>query len=265
MEKLSVRKCVVVSVGLYPGNAKQALVRAGPVGGDVVFLVNSEPRAVPEGVVRGRRRQPTEAMEALHRFIKELGEEGEVIGVVDVWLDPRDGIAVSVARLRSMVEDYAPCRVIIGMAGGFRWLSVALMFLALALSTVGPYVGVTVDSVFAMLEEESPSVRALFRNVEERVIPWPVMPRLADLTFDEYRVLRLIGLGRHRAKGILDEYNRDCKKPGGCISMAKVQRILTKLVKKGLIGYEKRGKAHYYELKPLGQMLVGVVKTQQGN
>lgn len=121
------------------------------------------------------------------------------------------------------------------------------------------------DSVFVMLEEESPSVRALFRNVEERVIPWPVTPRLADLSLDEYRVLRLIGLGKHRAKDIHSELNRDCKRPGGCISMATVQRILVKLIKKGgLIGYEKRGKAHYYELKPLGLMLVGKAEAQQG-
>ncbi|WP_054854899.1 hypothetical protein [Vulcanisaeta sp. JCM 16161] len=129
-------------------------------------------------------------------------------------------------------------------------------------SSVGPYVGVAVDSVFAMLEEESPSVRALFRSVEERVVPWPVVPRLASLTYDEYRVLKLIGLGRHRAKDIYGELNRDCRKPGGCISMATVQRILVRLIKKGLIGYEKRGKAHYYELTPLGLMLVGRAKTQ---
>ncbi|WP_054856837.1 hypothetical protein [Vulcanisaeta sp. JCM 16159] len=248
MEKLSVRKCVVVSVGLYPGNAKHALARAGPVGGDVVFLVNSEPRIVPEGILRGRREQPIQAMEALHKFINELDSE---VNVVDVWLDPKDGIATSVARLRSLIETYVPCRVIISMAGGFRWLSAALMFLALALASVGPYVGVVVDSVFAMLEEESPSVRALFRSVEERVVPWPVVPRLASLTYDEYRVLKLIGLGRHRAKDIHGELNRDCKKPGGCISMATVQRTLVKLIKKGLIGYEKRGRAHYYELTPL--------------
>ncbi|ADN51069.1 BlaI/MecI/CopY family transcriptional regulator [Vulcanisaeta distributa] len=261
MEKLSVRKCVVVSVGFYPGNARQALVRAGPVGGDVVFLVNSEPRTVSESVLRGGRKQPIEAMGVLRRFVNEL-DSG--IGVVDVWLDPRAGIANNVAWLRSLVEGYAPCRVIIGMAGGFRWLSVALMFLALALSSVGRYVGVAVDSVFVMLEEESPSVRALFRNVEERVIPWPVTPRLADLSLDEYRVLRLIGLGKHRAKDIHGELNRDCKRPGGCVSMATVQRILVKLVKKGLINYEKRGKAHYYELKPLGLMLVGKVEIQRG-
>ncbi len=92
-----------------------------------------------------------------------------------------------------------------------------MMFLALALSSVGRYVGVAVDSVFVMLEEESPSVRALFRNVEERVIPWPVVPRLADLTYDEYRVLKLIGSGMHRAKDIHGELNRDCKKPGGVV------------------------------------------------
>ncbi len=45
--------------------------------------------------------------------------------------------------------------------------------------------------------------------------------------------------------------------------MATVQRILVKLIRKGgLIGYEKRGgKAHYYGLKPLGLMLVGVAKA----
>lgn len=133
MEKLSVKKCVVVSVGLYPGNAKHALARAGPVGGDVVFLVNSEPRTVPEEVLRGggRRRQPMDTMEAIHSFINELDSE---INIVDVWLDPRDGLVTSVAKLRSLIEGYAPCRVIIGMAGGFRWLSTALMFLALAWS-----------------------------------------------------------------------------------------------------------------------------------
>ncbi|ADY01602.1 MAG: CopY family transcriptional regulator [Vulcanisaeta sp.] len=259
MEKLSVRKCVVVSVGLYPGNAKHALARAGPVGGDVVFLVNSEPRIVPEGILRGRREQPIQTMEALHKFINELDSE---VNVVDVWLDPKDGIATSVARLRSLIEAYVPCRVIIGMAGGFRWLSTALMFLALALASVGPYVGITMDSVFAMLEEESPSVRALFKSVEERVIPWPVVPKLADLMLDEYRVLRLIGLGKHRAKDILNEYRKECKKVSECMSMAKVQRILVRLVRKRLINYEKRGKAHHYELTPLGTILVGTVKTQ---
>ena len=264
MEKLNaynVRKCIVVSVGLYPGNARQTLVRAGPVGGDVVFLVNSEPRTVPEEVLRGGRLQPTDTMKVLHRFIKEIDRE---VNVVDVWLDPRDGIAINVARLRSLVEDYAPCRVIIGMAGGFRWLSAALMFLALALASVGNYVGVAVDSVYTMLEEESPSVRALFKNVEERVIPWPVVPRLAEISDRrEYSILRLIGLGKHRAKEILRELNKDCKKPGGCISMATVQRILVKLTRKGLINYRKQGKAHYYELGLLGTMLVTRVKAQQ--
>ncbi len=56
----------------------------------MVFLVNSEPRVVPEEVLRGGgRRQPTEAMEVLRRFVNELDSGG--VEVVDVWLDPRDG------------------------------------------------------------------------------------------------------------------------------------------------------------------------------
>mgnify|MGYP001773058412 CR=1 FL=1 len=261
MEKLNannVRKCIVVSVGLYPGNAKQALVRAGPVGGDVVFLVNSEPRTVPEEVLRGRRLQPTAAMEALHRLINELDSE---VRVTDVWLDPRAGIVNNVARLRTLIEEEAPCKVTIGMAGGFRWLSTALMFLALTLSSMGQYVNVTMDKVFVMLEEESPSIRALFKNVEERIITWPMIPKLVNVTRDEYEVLKLIGLGKHRAKDIKHDLNKDCIRLSGCISMATIQRILVKLVRKGLITYEKRGKAHYYELKPLGAMLVTKVET----
>lgn len=92
MEKLNVRKCVMISVGLYPGNARQALARAGPVGGDVVFLVNSEPREVPREALRGRWKQPpVEAMEALHKFVNEL-DSG--IEVVDVWLDLGMGLRV---------------------------------------------------------------------------------------------------------------------------------------------------------------------------
>ncbi len=42
------------------------------MGGDVVFLVNSEPRTVPESVLRGGRKQPIEAMGDLRRFVNEL-------------------------------------------------------------------------------------------------------------------------------------------------------------------------------------------------
>ncbi|WP_243680243.1 hypothetical protein [Vulcanisaeta souniana] len=62
----------------------------------------------------------------------------------------------------------------------------------------------------------------------------------------------------------MNEYNKDCKKVSGCMSMAKIQRILVKLVRKRLIKYEKRGgKAHHYELTPLGMMLVGIVKPSK--
>ena len=250
MEKLKGKKCSIISVGFYPGNALQALAKTLPI--DVVFLVNSEPK----------NERAMRAMEDIHKFINEFSSKvGSEVTTIDLWLDPKDGIVNAVARLRSTIEEYAPCSITIGMAGGLRWLSATLMFLALTLSSVGKYVGVTVDYVYTMLEEESRSIRTLFRTIEERTIPWPTIPKLVDLTFDEYNVLKLIGLGKHRAKDIHSELNKNCKRPSGCISMATIQRILVKLVKKGLISYEKRGKAHYYDLKPLGTMIIGKLKT----
>jgi len=254
LEKLS-RRCVVVSVGLYPGNAKVALVSVGLYDGDVVVLVNSEPRVVPENVVRGRRRQPTEAMETLHKFVGEAFE-GLRVEVRDVWLDPKLGLVANVAMLRSFIESYAPCDVVIAMAGGLRWLSSALMFLAVALNTVGGFVGVRVDRVFTMLEEESPSIRALFRGVE-RIVEWPFVPVMAELTEEEYRVLRLVGDGINKAKRIKEEYNaRYCQGRKECISLPTIERILIKLRRKGLVNYEPTGKAYRWHLTPMGQLLV---------
>ncbi len=246
----------MVSVGLYPGNAKVALMSVGLYDGDVVILVNSEPRAVPENVIRGKRRQPTEAMEALHKFVSEAFE-GLRVEVRDMWLNPRLGLVANVAMLRSFIESYAPCDVVIAMAGGLRWLSSALMFLAIALNTVGRFVGVRVDRVFAMLEEESPSIRALFRGVE-RIVEWPFVPVMAGLTEEEYRVLKLVSEGVNKAKRIKEEYNTRYRQGGReCISLATIERVLIKLRRKGLVNYEPTGKAYRWYLTPMGQLLVG--------
>ena len=263
-EKLN-RKCVVVSVGLYPGNARVALMSVGLYDGDVVILVNSEPRSVPESVIRGRRRQPTEAMESLRKFISEAFE-GLNIEVRDVWLDPKLGLMTNVAMLRSIIEGYVPCDVIIAMAGGLRWLSSALMFLAIALNTVGRFISVRVDKVFTMLEEESPSIRALFKGVE-RFIEWPFIPAMAELTREEYSVLKLVGEGVEKAKYIHKEYNsRFCKsRYKECISMPTVERILVKLRRKNLVKFEASGKAYRYYLTPVSVMLVGKPMEQPQN
>jgi len=255
----------VVSVGLYPGNARVALMSVGLYDGDVVILVNSEPRSVPESVIRGRRRQPTEAMESLRKFISEAFE-GLNIEVRDVWLDPKLGLMTNVAMLRSIIEGYVPCDVIIAMAGGLRWLSSALIFLAIALNTVGRFISVRVDKVFTMLEEESPSIRALFKGVE-RFIEWPFIPAMAELTREEYSVLKLVGEGVEKAKYIHKEYNsRFCKsRYKECISMPTVERILVKLRRKNLVKFEASGKAYRYYLTPVSVMLVGKPMEQPQN
>jgi len=255
----------VVSVGLYPGNAEIALMSVGFHDGDVVILVNSEPRSVPESVIRGRRRQPTEAMETLRKFISETFKSLN-IEVRDVWLDPKLGLMANVAMLRSIIESYAPCDVIIAMAGGLRWLSSALMFLAIALNTVGRFISVRVDKVFTMLEEESPSIRALFKGVE-RFIEWPFIPAMAELTREEYSVLKLVGEGVEKAKYIHKEYNsRFCQsRYKECISMQTVERILVKLRRKNLVKFEASGKAYRYYLTPVSVMLVGKPMEQPQN
>ncbi len=204
--------------------------------------------------IRGMLGQPTEAMETLHRFISESFEDLS-IDIRDEWLDPRLGLVHNVALLRSLVEDLAPCRAVIVIAGGLRWLSAALMFLSLTLATAGGFTNIKIEPVQTMLEEESPSIRALFKGTE-RIITWPFVPRLVDLTLNEYIVLKQIASGRRRAKELHGELNKDCRRPRGCVSMATIQRILTKLVRKGLVTHEHRGKGFLYNLTPLGMMLV---------
>lgn len=231
------RRCVVVSVGLGAGDAKTALFSVGLSDGDAVVLVGSEPREVTG-----------EAVESVRKFLSDAVK----IDVREVWLDPTNGVAEGVATVRSVLETLSPCAAVIADAGGPRWLSAVLTFLAVTLKTVGKYVGIGVERVLTVLEEDV--VGAL--PGAGRVVEWVTVPPFLELQKLEYTVLRLIAGGLSTAREIHSILSAPGVQGGG-VSMIAVQRALMELRRKRLVKYERVSRTYRYELTDFGKMLAG--------
>jgi hypothetical protein len=223
-------KCIVIGAGVNIAPARLALINSDVNDGDLIILVGLS----------------GDALGALAEFTSQVYQDLGV-KVEQFILNPKASLVDTVAGLRSFIEDYAPCNVVIGIAGD-RWVTTVLSFLAMTLATVGGFTGISVDRVFTMPDKGEP-------------IDWPITPRLINLSQTEYRVLRLICDGNVLAKEVTKAYGEAFKEG---ISIQAVERVLAKLRVKRLVEAKPSGKAYAYEVAQLGRLLACRVPVIRG-
>jgi len=215
---------VVIGVGLDIAVARLALINTAVNEGDVVILVGFS----------------VDALSALGRFVRGVYRDLNV-KVEQIPLNPRASLVDAVVGLRSFIEDYAPCSVVIGITGD-RWLTTVLGFLAMALATVGVFIGLglSVGRVFVMQGDKG------------EPIDWPTVPKLINVNLVEYRVLRLICTGYYLAKDITKGYASEFSES---ISLQAIERVLARLRARGLVNSKPIGKAYSYDVTELGRLI----------
>jgi DNA-binding transcriptional ArsR family regulator len=169
------------------------------------------------------------------------------IKVEQFILNPKASLVDAVAGLRSFIEDYAPCGLVIGIAGD-RWVTTVLSFLAMTLATVGGFTGISVDRVFTMPDKGE-------------LVNWPIAPRLINISQTEYRVLRLICDGNVLAKEVAKAYVEAFREG---ISIQVVERVLARLRARGLVEARQSGRAYAYEASQLGRLIACRVPVIRG-
>jgi len=225
------RRCIVIGAGLNITPARLALINSDVDDGDLVILTGLS----------------GDALSALAEFTSQVYQDLG-IKVEQFILNPRAGLVDTVAGLRSFIEDYAPCSIVIGIAGD-RWLATVLGFLAMTLATVGGFINISVDRVFVVQGERG------------GIVDWPIAPRFINISQTEYRVLRLICDGHALAKEITKAY-ADAFKEG--VSIQVVERVLARLRVKRLVEAKPSGKAYAYEASQLGRLLACRVPVVRG-
>ncbi|AFL66338.1 CRISPR-associated CARF protein Csa3 [Desulfurococcus amylolyticus] len=243
------RRVIVASVGFTSARVLRGIFGVGFYKGDIVILVNSFPR----------KKEAEEAMTTLRNESEKLG-----LKPVELWLNPEYPFEYNVACIRALVEEYAPCNTVFLISGGLRWLAMVLIMVAVALKTIGGVLGdrtINVEKIRVELEEESEGGGE--GRLETRFIDIPVIPKLADITAEDYDLLQLIGsreyvttghvvkLAESGAGWRIKELVESSKKPRTTISK-KLQR----LEKLGLVTREARGRGFIYRLTILGKILV---------
>jgi len=223
-------RCIVIGAGLNIAPARLALINSDVNDGDLVILTGLS----------------SDALSALAEFTSQVYQDLD-IKVEQFILNPRASLIDTVSGLRSFIEDYAPCSIVIGIAGD-RWVTTVLGFLAMTLATVGGFTGINVDRVFTMPDKGEP-------------IDWPIAPRLINLSQTEYRVLRLICDGHALAKEVAKAYGEAFREG---ISIQVVERVLAKLRARGLVEARQSGKAYAYEVAQLGRLLACRVPVIRG-
>jgi len=216
------KRCIVIGAGLNIAPARLALINGEVNDGDVIILVGLS----------------GDALGALGEFARQVYQDFD-IKVEQFVLNSRASLVDTVAGLRSFIEDYAPCGLVIGIAGD-RWVTTILSFLAMALAAVGGFTGISVDRVFVVQGERG------------GIVDWLIVPRLIDLSLTEYRVLRLICNGYSLAKEIVRGY---ASKYGESASLPVVERVLARLRGKNLIKAKPMGKAMLHDATQLGRMI----------
>jgi len=225
------RRCIVIGAGLNIAPARLALINSDVNDGDLVILTGLS----------------SDALSALGEFTSQVYQDLD-IKVEQFILNPRASLIDTVAGLRSFIEDYAPCSIVIGIAGD-RWVATVLGFLAMAIAAVGGFTGISVDRVFVVQGERG------------GIVDWPIAPRLINLSQTEYRVLRLICDGHALAKEVAKAYV-DAFKEG--VSIQVVERVLARLRVKRLVEAKPSGKAYAYEVAQLGRLLACRVPVIRG-
>jgi len=223
-------KCIVIGAGVNIAPARLALINSDVNDGDLIILVGLS----------------GDALSALAEFTSQVYQDLG-IKVEQFILNPKASLVDTVAGLRSFIEDYAPCSIVIGIAGD-RWVTTVLGFLAMTLATVGGFTGINVDRVFTMPDKGEP-------------IDWPITPRLINISLTEYRVLKLICNGNVLAKEVTKAYV-DAFKEG--VSIQVVERVLARLRVKRLVEAKPSGKAYAYEVTQLGRLLACRVPVVRG-
>jgi len=216
------KKCIIIGVGINITPARLALINADVNDGDYVMLVGVS----------------SDALNALVEFARQVYQDFDV-KVEQFILNPKASLVDTVAGLRTFIEDYAPCSLVIGIAGD-RWVTTVLGFLAMTLATVGGFTNISVNRVFVMPGDK------------DEPVDWPIIPRLVDLSLVEYRVLKLICSGYSLAKEIVKGYTSKFNEP---IPLQAIERILAKLRSKGLVNGKPVGKALMHEATELGRLI----------
>ena len=216
------KKCIIIGTGINITPARLALINSDVNDGDFIILVGSS----------------SDALNALVEFARQVYQDFDV-KVEQFILNPKASLVDTVAGLRTFIEDYAPCSLVIGIAGD-RWVTTVLGFLAMTLATVGGFTNISVNRVFVVPGDK------------DEPVDWPIIPRLVDLSLVEYRVLKLICSGYSLAKEIVKGYT---SKYGEAISLQAIERTLAKLRSKGLINSKPVGKALMHESTALGRLI----------
>ena len=224
-------KCIVIGTGVNIAPARLALINSDVNDGDLIILVGLS----------------GDALGALAEFTSQVYQDLG-IKVEQFILNPKASLVDTVAGLRSFIEDYAPCGLVIGIAGD-RWVTTVLGFLAMTLATVGGFTNISVDRVFVVQGERG------------GIVDWPITPRLINLSQAEYRVLRLICDGNVLAKEVTKAYGEAFKEG---ISIQAVERVLAKLRVKRLVEAKPSGKAYAYEATQLGRLIACRVPVVRG-
>jgi len=225
-------KCIVIGAGVNIAPARLALINSDVNDGDLVILVGLS----------------GDALNALGEFAGQVYQDLN-IKVEQFILNPRASLVDTVAGLRTFIEDYAPCSIVIGIAGD-RWVATVLGFLAMTLAAVGGFTGINVDRVFIVPGDKGEPV------------DWPITPRLINISQAEYRVLRLICDGHSLAKEIVKAY---VSRFSESISIQVVERVLAKLRARGLVTSKPSGKAYLYDVAAVGRLIackVPVIRSE---
>ena len=216
------KRCIIIGTGINITPARLALINADVNDGDYVMLVGVS----------------SDALNALVEFARQVYQDFDV-KVEQFILNPKASLVDTVAGLRTFIEDYAPCSLVIGIAGD-RWVTTVLGFLAMTLATVGGFTNISVNRVFVMPGDK------------DEPVDWPIIPRLVDLSLVEYRVLKLICSGYSLAKEIVKGY---ASRFNETISLQAIERILAKLRNKRLVNGKPVGKALMHESTALGRLI----------
>ena len=226
------KRCIVIGTGVNIAPARLALINSDVNDGDLVILVGLS----------------GDALNVLGEFAGQVYQDLN-IKVEQFILNPRASLVDTVAGLRTFIEDYAPCGLVIGIAGD-RWVTTVLGFLAMTLAAVGGFTGINVDRVFIVPGDKGEPV------------DWPIAPRLINISQTEYRVLRLICDGHSLAKEIVKAY---VSRFSESISIQVVERVLAKLRARGLVTSKPSGKAYLYDVAAVGRLIackVPVIRSE---
>lgn len=232
------KRIVVASVGFNWSRTLRGIYGIGLYPNDIIILVNS-------------KLEKEDAINAMNIIKGRLSEVG--VKALELWLNHIDPFELNVARVRSLIERYAPCSVVILIAGGFRWITTVLIFSATVLNTIGNLVRdrIIVEKIRIEIEEELEGIditdnKPLYIEIHH-------IPKLINLTIEDYEILKIIGQNQDINKKSIIKIKDIANQSGK--PRTTIIRKLVKLEKIGLITREVQGRYYTYKLTDIGKML----------